>query len=59
MREKTHAHRRLADDVTEDVKLKRLARMNEVFLANQGVKTEQEKGRLHLVLLDGQGRYEG
>ena len=34
MRERTHAHRRLSDDVSEAVKKERLVRMIEVFKRN-------------------------
>ena len=34
MREKTHAHRRMKDNVPEDVKKERLIRMIEVFKRN-------------------------
>ena len=38
MRERTHAHRRLEDDVPEEVKKVRLQRMIEVFKKHQLVK---------------------
>jgi tRNA A37 methylthiotransferase MiaB len=34
MREKTHAHRRMKDNIPEDVKKERLNKMIEVFKAN-------------------------
>ena len=34
MREKTHAHRRMKDNVPEDVKKERLIRMIEIFKKN-------------------------
>lgn len=38
MREKTHAHRRMQDNVPENVKKSRLIRMIEVFKSNQLIK---------------------
>ena len=53
MREKTHAHRRLTDDVPEEVKQRRLREVIEVF--NEGAREamREEVGRRHLVLLEG------
>lgn len=52
MREKTHAHRNYKDDVTEDVKMRRLRRIIEVFHEIQAKLTKREEGRLHLVLVE-------
>lgn len=38
MREKTHAHRKMKDNVPESVKKERLIRMIDVFKANQLMK---------------------
>jgi tRNA A37 methylthiotransferase MiaB len=38
MREKTHAHRRMQDNVPENVKKERLTRMIEAFKVNQMIK---------------------
>jgi tRNA A37 methylthiotransferase MiaB len=59
MREKTHAHRRMQDNVPEDVKKRRLIRMIEVFKRNQLIKQQQEIGNYHKVLVDGKGKYDG
>jgi len=56
MREKTHAHRKMQDNVPEDVKKARLIEMIEVFKRNQLIKQRQEIGKHHLVLVDGNGR---
>ncbi len=58
LREKTHAHRSLKDDVPEDVKKDRLKRMIDTFLKAQLDITKEEIGRYHLVLVDSKGKYE-
>lgn len=56
MRERTHAHRRMQDNVPEPVKKERLQRMIETFKRNQLIKQKLEIGKYHLVLIDGYGR---
>ena len=56
MREKTHAHRKMEDNVPESVKKERLINLIEVFKRNQLIKQKQEIGQHHLVLVDGFGR---
>lgn len=56
MRERTHAHRRMEDDVPEDIKQARLRRMIDTFKKHQLEVQLQEKGRHHLVLVDGKGK---
>ena len=56
MREKTHAHRRMQDNVPEHVKKERLIRMIDTFKKNQLIKQKTDIGRRHLVLIDGYGR---
>ena len=56
MREKTHAHRNLVDDVSDEAKQKRLAKMIEHFLEVQLQVSTEEIGRYHLVLVDGTGK---
>ena len=56
MREKTHAHRRLVDDVPEDVKQRRLREVIDTFNAGARASNEEEVGRHHLVLLEGQSK---
>ena len=56
MRERTHAHRRMQDNVPEDVKKARLIRMIELFKDKQLVVQKREIGSKHLVLVDGKGR---
>jgi MiaB/RimO family radical SAM methylthiotransferase len=56
MRERTHAHRRLVDDVPEDIKQARLVRMIDTFKRHQLEKQREEVGRYHLVLVDGKGK---
>jgi tRNA A37 methylthiotransferase MiaB len=53
LREKTHAHRRMNDDVPEDVKQERLRAMIEVFKKNQLFKQNEDIGKHHLMLIDG------
>ena len=59
MREKTHAHRSMTDDVPEDVKKDRLQRMIDVFMKAQLEITQQEIGKHHLVLVEGPGKKPG
>jgi len=56
MREKTHAHRRMQDNVPEDVKKRRLQEMIDTFKRVQLSKQKEDIGREHLVLVDGYGR---
>ena len=53
MREKTHAHRKMVDDVPEDVKQARLSEMINVFKAYQLIKQKEDIGKYHLMLIDG------
>eukprot|EP01133_Synstelium_polycarpum_P007288 gene7288-8470_t len=53
LREKTHAHRTLSDDVPVEVKSKRLREVIDTFYAGAKAKARQEVGRRHLVLIDG------
>ena len=59
MREKTHAHRRMKDNVPEDVKKRRLVQLIDLFKAKQLIKQKQEIGRPQLILLDKAGRDPG
>lgn len=59
MRERTHAHRRMEDNVPDDVKGERLQEMIKVFRENQVLKNQEEIGRHHLVLSDQEGKFEG
>lgn len=52
MREKTHAHRRMQDDVPDEVKRQRLAELVEVFHAHARTLYAREIGRRHLVLVE-------
>ena len=56
MREKTHAHRRMQDNVPEHVKKERLTLLIDTFKKNQLIKQKEEIGKNHLVLIDGNGR---
>ena len=58
MRERTHAHRRMKDNVPEDVKKQRLVRMIDTFKQLQLEKQKEEIGAHHLVLIDKYGREE-
>lgn len=53
LREKTHAHRKMVDDVPKEVKLARLDRMIEVFKKHQLEQNMLDIGRYHLMLVDG------
>jgi hypothetical protein len=54
MRERTHAHRTMVDDVPEEVKARRLQEVIATFRKNVQLKNEErEVGRLRLVLLEG------
>ena len=53
MREKTHAHRRLSDDVPEEIKQRRLSEVIQAFNEGARAAMEAEVGRHHLVLLEG------
>ena len=59
MREKTHAHRKFLDDIPEDVKQRRLREMIEVFHQNQEIISKEEVGRFHIVLIEGDAKYQG
>jgi MiaB/RimO family radical SAM methylthiotransferase len=53
MREKTNAHRKLQDDVPEDVKQRRLREVIQTFNMGARESNDEEVGREHLVLIDG------
>lgn len=59
MRERTHAHRRMEDNVAEEVKKHRLQRLIETFKEGQLGRQKAEIGRHHLVMLDKPGRDAG
>ena len=52
LREKTHAHRKLSDDVPEAVKKRRLREVIEVFNAGAREANDEEVGRHHLLLVE-------
>lgn len=56
MRERTNAHRRLKDDVPEEVKQRRLTEVIERFRVHMLAKNADEVGRTHLLLVDGASR---
>ncbi|CDW86023.1 rna modification family [Stylonychia lemnae] len=56
MREKTHAHRAMKDNVPEDVKKERLIRMIDTFKRNQLIKQKEDIGLTHLMLIDGHSK---
>jgi len=53
LREKTHAHRRLLDDVPEPTKQRRLREVIDTYNAGARASNEAEVGRTHLVLIEG------
>jgi tRNA A37 methylthiotransferase MiaB len=52
LREKTHAHRKLNDNVPEDVKQRRLEELINVYRKNLILQFEKEVGTNQLVLID-------
>eukprot|EP00814_Leptocylindrus_danicus_P013888 CAMPEP_0116045686 /NCGR_PEP_ID=MMETSP0321-20121206/27768_1 /TAXON_ID=163516 /ORGANISM="Leptocylindrus danicus var. danicus, Strain B650" /LENGTH=403 /DNA_ID=CAMNT_0003527071 /DNA_START=1 /DNA_END=1212 /DNA_ORIENTATION=+ len=57
MRNKTHAHRKMVDDVEEDVKGRRLREVIDTFQHNiQSKNLKHEIGRIRLVLVEGHSR---
>ncbi|GMH44867.1 hypothetical protein BSKO_12819 [Bryopsis sp. KO-2023] len=55
-RNKTHASRHLKDDVTEEVKGRRLSQIINMFRKRQMEKSAAEIGRQHLVLVEGKAQ---
>lgn len=57
MREKTHAHRTMQDNVPEETKQRRLREVIDMFHKHvHGKNTEREVGRLRLVLVEGESK---
>lgn len=56
LREKTHAHRALADNVPEPVKQRRLREVIDTFTPLSRARNDAEVGRTHLVLVEGLSR---
>lgn len=56
MRPKTHAHRNYQDDVTPEIKQKRLERMIKVFLEEQPKPFKAQIGNYHLLLVEGKSK---
>ncbi|KAL7546542.1 hypothetical protein ACHAWF_009877 [Thalassiosira exigua] len=57
MREKTHAHRVMTDDVPADVKNRRLNEVIDCFRHNVQLKNDKEEvGKLRLVLIEGEAK---
>lgn len=57
MREKTHAHRQMADDVPQEVKLSRLNEVITTFREVVQAKNDREEvGRLRIVLVEGESK---
>jgi MiaB/RimO family radical SAM methylthiotransferase len=53
LREKTHAHRALVDDVPEAIKQRRLREVIDTFTPLSRARNDAEVGRTHLVLVEG------
>ncbi|KDP32684.1 hypothetical protein JCGZ_13682 [Jatropha curcas] len=53
MREKTHAHRNYVDDVSDDVKQRRLTELIEAFRESTGKCYDSQIGTVQLVLVEG------
>merc|ERR1712179_170379 len=53
LREKTHSHRKLTDDVPEDVKLDRLKRMHDLHRKISEKLNKEKIGSRQLVLIEG------
>eukprot|EP01112_Ceratiomyxa_fruticulosa_P012606 TRINITY_DN349_c0_g1_i1.p1 TRINITY_DN349_c0_g1~~TRINITY_DN349_c0_g1_i1.p1 ORF type:complete len:582 (+),score=79.25 TRINITY_DN349_c0_g1_i1:243-1988(+) len=56
VREKTHAHRTMEDNVPEEVKARRLKEVIDTFHHNLQYKNAAEIGKVHLVLVEGHSR---
>eukprot|EP00004_Rigifila_ramosa_P010247 TRINITY_DN2205_c0_g1_i13.p2 TRINITY_DN2205_c0_g1~~TRINITY_DN2205_c0_g1_i13.p2 ORF type:complete len:198 (+),score=40.21 TRINITY_DN2205_c0_g1_i13:431-1024(+) len=56
LREKTHAHRTMSDDVPEGTKKRRLAEVIATFQRHAAHKNRLEVGREHLVLIEGNSK---
>ncbi|KAL6078297.1 CDK5 regulatory subunit associated protein 1 [Balamuthia mandrillaris] len=56
MREKTHAHRKMQDDVPPEVKQRRLKEIVDLFYGIAAEKNTQEVGKRHLVLVEGKSK---
>ncbi|KNC47790.1 CDK5 regulatory subunit-associated protein 1 [Thecamonas trahens ATCC 50062] len=56
MRERTHAHRKLVDDVPEEVKKARLAEVIQTFQTNAAELHARESGSRHVVLVEAQSK---
>ena len=56
MREGSHAHRNLTDDVPPEVKQRRLKEMIDLFVEEQAPRNQKEVGRVHLLLLEGRAK---
>lgn len=57
MRDKTHAHRTMEDNVPKDVKSRRLTELIDTYRTNVQAKNERvEQGKLRLVLLEGEAK---
>ena len=60
MRGKTHAHRKMVDDVTDEVKGRRLQEVIDVFRSSVQAKNEREElGELRVVLCEGESKRSG
>ena len=59
MREKTHAHRKMADDVDEEVKQRRLREIIDTFYSNLLVKNQVEINTTKCVLVEGESKRGG
>jgi MiaB/RimO family radical SAM methylthiotransferase len=56
MREKTHAHRKLVDDIPEKIKLERLSQVIDTFHRVSKQKQRERVGSLELVLVENEAR---
>ena len=59
MREKTFAHRKLIDDVPDQIKNERLARMIKVFQEEQLKRMKSNIGKKEIIMVSGDGKKEG
>lgn len=53
MRDKTHAYHRMADNVPEDVKARRLKEVIDTFREHCAIQNAAEVGRYHVLLVEG------
>lgn len=59
MRERTLAHRKMEDDVSDSEKSRRLARMIQVFHEGQLIKNKENIGKKEILLVEKESKKKG